>query len=63
MEQDQGGFPVDMTVGGTEDTVAKTVGSRLWLGNLVQQDFKQYLFRICFNIKIMMVLVRTKNQS
>ena len=46
MEQDHGGFPVDMTVGGTEDTVAKTVGSRLWLGNLVQPDFKQYLFRI-----------------
>ena len=49
MEQDHGEFPVDRTVGGTEDTVAETVGSRLWLGNLVQPDFKQYLFRIFLN--------------
>ena len=35
-----------MTVGGTNDTVAETVGSRLWLGNLVQPNFKHYLFRI-----------------
>ena len=48
MEQDHGEFPVDRTVGGTEDTVAETVGSRLWLGNLVQLDFKQYLFRNFF---------------
>ena len=48
MEQDHGGFPVDRTVGGTEDTVAETVGSRLWLGNLVQPDFQQYMFRIFF---------------
>ena len=46
MEQDHWGFPEDITVGGTEDTVAKTLGSRLWLGNLVQPDFIQYLFRI-----------------
>ena len=62
MEQDHGRFPVDMTVGGREHTVAKTVGSRLWLGNLVQPDFKQYLFMIFLKIKIMIVLVRTKNQ-
>ena len=48
MEQDHGEFPVDRTVGGTEDTVAETVGSRLSLGNLVQPHFKQYLFRIFF---------------
>ena len=54
MEQDHGGFLADMTVGGTEDTVAKTVGSRLWLGNLMQPEFKDK--------KIMMFLVRTKNQ-
>ena len=48
MEQDHGIFPVDMTVCGTEDTVAETVGSRFWLGNRVQPDFKLYLFRIFF---------------
>ena len=62
MEQDHGGFPVDMTVGGTEDTVAKTVGSRFWLGNLVQPDLNSACSGFFFNIKIMMVLVRTKNQ-
>ena len=41
MEQDHGEFPVDRTVGGTEDTAAETVGSRLSLGNLVQPDLKQ----------------------
>ena len=48
MEQDHGGFPVDRTVGGTEDTVAEREGFRLSLGNLVQPDFKQYLLRIFF---------------